>query len=75
MDDRYTDDDFYNYPFPSFTDNRNKFARASLILGMCSMFLYAPFFSPFHWAHWDFSFIFCPKGFISRWIPPQRQGL
>ena len=34
MDDRYTDDDFYNYPFPSFTDNRNKFARATLSLGM-----------------------------------------
>ena len=44
MDDRYTDDDFYNYPFPSFTDNRNKFARASLILGMCSIVLICTLF-------------------------------
>ena len=46
MDDRYTDDDFYNYPFPSFTDNRNKFARASLILGMCSIVLVCTLFLP-----------------------------
>ena len=46
MDDRYTDDDFYNYPFSSFTDNRNKFARASLILGMCSIVLICTLFLP-----------------------------
>lgn len=46
MDDRYTDDDFYNYPFPSFTDNHNKFARASLILGMCSIVLVCTLFLP-----------------------------
>ena len=46
MDDRYTDDDFYNYPFPPFTDNRNKFARASLILGMCSIVLVCTLFLP-----------------------------